>query len=133
MIWKRYQNELIVGFAFLLLLISMGYKSMQTSARTEMAESMQSSVSEFKELLVLQKRWGNKQTSKKVDKLRTLAPAAKVVWQKKGKKLSVSYKGLNAKELNKVVTSILNLPVQLDHISLVNQNGKYNLELKCKW
>ena len=133
MIWKRYQNELIVGFAFLLLLISMGYKSMQTSARTEMAESMQSSVSEFKELLVLQKRWANKQTSKKVDKLRTLAPAAKVVWQKKGKKLSVSYKGLDAKELNKIVTSILNLPVQLEHISLVNQNGKYNLELKCKW
>lgn len=133
MIWKRYQNELMVGLAFLLLLIALGYKSIQTSARTEMANSIQASVAEFQELVALKKRWGDKRTSKKVDKLKTLASASKVQWQKKGKKLSVTYKGLDAKELNKVVTSILNLAIQLDKLEIMNQNGNYDLELKCKW
>ena len=133
MIWKRYQNELMVGLAFLLLLIALGYKSIQTSSRTEMANSIQASVAEFQELVALKKRWGDKRTSKKVDKLKTLASASKVQWQKKGKKLSVTYKGLDAKELNKVVTSILNLAIQLDKLEIMNQNGNYDLELKCKW
>ena len=133
MIWKRYQNELMVGLAFLLLLIAIGYKSNQTSARVEMANSIQASVAEFQEMVALKKRWADKRTSKKVDKLQTLVPASKVKWQKKGKKLSVTYKELNAQELNKVVTTILNLAIQLDKLEIINQNGNYDLELKCKW
>jgi len=133
MIWKRYQNELMVGLAFLLLLIAIGYKSNQTSARLEMANSIQASVAEFQEMVALKKRWADKRTSKKVDKLQTLVPASKVKWQKKGKKLSVTYKELNAQELNKVVTTILNLAIQLDKLEIINQNGNYDLELKCKW
>jgi len=133
MIWKRYQNELIVGLTLLLLLTAVAYKNIQTSSRVKIANSIQASVSEFQEIVTLKKRWSDKRTSKKVDKLQTLAPASKVHWQKKGKKLSVNYKGLNAKELNKVVTTILNLAVQIDKLEIVNQNGNYDLELKCKW
>lgn len=133
MTWKRYRNELMVGISLLLLLAGIGYKQMQTSARVDMAKSIQASVSEFQELVALKKRWGDKRTTAKVEKLKTLVPASKVQWQKKGKKLTVSYKGLDSKELNKVVTTLLNLAVQIDHLQIVEQNGNYDLELKCKW
>ena len=130
---KRYQNELIVLFSFLLLLSAIGYKQSKVSSRTEMTRSLKASAQEFKELLVLKKRWVNKNTGKKVDKLQSIAPASKVIWQKKGKKLSVRYKDLSAKELNKISSTLLNLGVQIELINLHQENGSYTLELKCKW
>ena len=123
----------MVGIAFLLLLTAVAYKSIQTSARVEMANSIQASVTEFQEMVALKKRWGDKRTSKKVDKLKTLVAASKVKWQKKGKKLSAHYKELSARELNKVVTTLLNLAVQIDKLEIINQHGNYDLELQCKW
>jgi len=133
MIWKRYQNELIVLLSLLVLFVAMGYKQTQVTARSEMSSNMKHSAAEFKELLLLKKRWVDKKTGKKIDKLQSLAEASKVKWKKSGKKLTVNYKGLTPKELNKVITTLLNLAVQIEHISIKNQNGNYNVELKCKW
>jgi len=133
MIWKQYQNELLVAFTFILLLSGIGYKSMQVTQREESFASMQDSLLEFKELLVYKKRWVDKKTSKKLDKLKALVPAAKLNWQKKGKKLHAVYSDMTAQELNKVVTTILNLPVQIQTMELKNSKDAYRLEFKCKW
>ena len=133
MIWKQYQNELLVAFTFILLLSGIGYKSMQVKHREESFASMQGSLLEFKELLAYKKRWVDKKTSKKLDKLKALVPAEKLNWQKKGKKLHAVYNNMSAKELNKVVTMILNLPVQIQRMELKNSHDVYKLELKCKW
>ena len=60
MIWKQYQNELLVIFTFILLLSGIGYKSMQVTKREESFASMQDSLLEFKELVVYKKRWVDK-------------------------------------------------------------------------
>ncbi len=133
MIWKQYQNELLVAFTFILLLSGIGYKSMQVKHREESFASMQGSLLEFKELLAYKKRWVDKKTSKKLDKLKALVPAEKLNWQKKGKKLHAVYSNMSATELNKVVTAILNLPVQIKTMELKNSHDVYKLEFKCKW
>ena len=133
MMFKRYQNELIVAFSILLLIISLVYKSTALSSSSESLSMGKQELSEFKELLVFKKRWLDKKTPKKVDKLEKLVPASKVIWKKKGKKLTASYKDLTAKELNKLVTSILNIAVQIQVLEISNNDGSYTMEFKCKW
>jgi len=133
MIWKQYRNEFAVALSLLLLLLALGYKSVQFSQREENSLEMQRAITEFKELIVLKKRWGDTKITTKVDKLSKLVPAAKLKWQKKAKKLTASYRGITAKELNKVVTTILNLPVQIEMLEIKNDHGSYNVEVKCKW
>lgn len=133
MIWKQYQNELLVALTALLLLFAIGYKSLQVTQREESFSTMQDSLLEFKELLTYKKRWVDKKTPKKVEKLKNLVPASKVKWEKKGKKLHARYADLSAKELNKISTTLLNLPVQIEMIDLKQSQGTYDLELKCKW
>lgn len=133
MIWKRYQNELIVALTLLLLTIALVYKNVQVSSSTESLTLSKQEVREFKELVVLKKRWLDKRTSKKLDKLAKLVPSSKVKWQKKGKKLTAGFHGLSSQELNKVITMILNLAVQIQLLEIRNDHGSYNVEFKCKW
>jgi len=133
MIWKRYQNELIVALALLLMIIALVYKNVQVSSSAESLTLSKQEVREFKELVILKKRWLDKRTSKKLDKLEKLVPSSKVKWQKKGKKLTAGFHGLSSQELNKVITMILNLAVQIQLLEIKNDHGSYNVELKCKW
>jgi len=133
MIFKRYQNELIVAFSIVLLILALAYKGTAFSSSTESISMGKQEISEFKELLVFKKRWLDKKTSGRVDKLEKLVPASKVIWKKKGKKLTAKYKDLTPKELNKLITSILNMAVQIQALEISNNNGSYTVEFKCKW
>jgi len=133
MTWKRYQNELIALAAFLLMFIGYGYKSAHVSSQTETMSSMKHSVGEIKEVIALQKIWADKKTTNKVKKLQTLIPASKVKWSSKSKKVTAAYKGLSATELNKLVTKILNLPVEIQKLKIQKIASSYDVEFKCKW
>ena len=133
MIWKRYRNELIVALSLLLLLSALGYKRMAVSSSVENKTNTKYAVREFQELISLKKRWADKGISKKVDKLQKVVPQTKVKWKKKGKKLTASYKSLTSKELNKVITTILNLAIQIEILEIKNNNSSYDVEFKCKW
>ena len=133
MIWKRYKNELIVVLSILLLLMGLTYKNTQYSSSVENHRDTKYAAREFKELISLKKKWADKKMSKKVEKLKKFAAPGKVKWNKKGKKLSVSYKDLNSKELNKILTTILNLAIQIEKLDIKNNITSYDLELKCKW
>jgi hypothetical protein len=133
MIWKKYKNEIIVAFSILFILSGYAYKSMASSASVENKKETKYATHEFRELIALKKRWADKKMSKKVDRLKKFVPAQKMKWNKKGKKLTVAYKGLTAKELNKILTSILNLAIQIDKLDIKNNATSYDLELKCKW
>ena len=133
MTWKRYQNELIALIAFVLMLIGYGYKAAQVSSQAEMMAGTKHTVAEIKEVIALQKIWSDKKTTKKVEKLQTLIPASKVKWSSKSKKVTASYKGLSATELNSLVTKILNLPVEIQKLKIQKIASSYDVEFKCKW
>jgi hypothetical protein len=133
MIGKRYQNELIALAAFVLMLIGYGYKSAQISSQAELMAEAKHSAAEIKEVVALQKIWSDKKTSKKVEKLHTLIPESKVKWSSKGKKVTATYQGLSARELNKLVTKILNLPIEIQKLKIDKIASSYNVEFKCKW
>ncbi len=133
MIWKRYQNELIALIAFVLMFSGYVYKNTQVSSQFETMSAASSSVADVKEVIALKKIWSDKKTTKKVDKLQTLIPADKVKWSNKNKKVTATYKGLTASELNKLVTKILNLPIEIQKLKIEKLATSYDVEFKCKW
>jgi len=133
MIWKRYQNELMVLIAFVLMLSGYLYKNAQISSQSEVMAQASRSVGEVKEVIALQKIWSDKKITKKVDKLQESIPANKVKWSSKNKKVTATYKGLTTSELNSLVTKILNLPVEIQKLDIQKQATSYDVEFKCKW
>jgi len=128
---KRYKNELIVGVALLLLLISLIYKQGITAGQSD--ASAGTSLQELKEVIALKKVWGDKKITKKVDKLKTIVSPSKVKWSKKSKKLTASFSNLTNQELNGVIVKIMNLAVEIQKLEVKKQGVAYQVEFKCKW
>jgi hypothetical protein len=131
--WKRYQNELIVLAAFVVMLGGYLYKNTQISSQVETMAQASRSLSEVKEVIDLQKIWSDKKTTKKVEKLQMLIASNKVKWSSKNKKVTATYKGLTTSELNKLVTKVLNLPVEIQKLKIQKLASSYDVEFKCKW
>lgn len=133
MIWKRYQNELIVSIALLLMLVGYLYKNVQITSQGEALAHASRSIGEVKEVVALQKIWSDQKTTQKVNKLQGLISQDKVTWSAKNKKVTASYKGLTTTELNRLVTKILNLPVEIQKLNIQKLASTYDVEFKCKW
>jgi hypothetical protein len=133
MIWKRYQNELIVFAAFLLMFSAYVYKAGHISSQKEYLLGTKRTIEEIKEVVALQKIWSDAKITDYVSKLQTLIPASKVNWISKNKKVTATYKALNAGELNTLVTKILTLPVEITKLEIENKSSAYDVEFQCKW
>jgi len=131
--FKLYKNELIVAMSLLIMLSGIFYKNSQISSGIEEMLNSKHTIRDFRELISLKKVWANKNISKKVDKLKKVVPASKVKWNKRGKKLTATYSGLNAKELNKLITTILSMSIQIKELKIERDKLFYNVEFKCKW
>ena len=131
--WKQYQNELIVLASLLLLIVAIVFKNVRVSSAIESSHSVSRSLNDLKEVVDLKKRWADKTTKTKVDKLKNVVSSSKVKWMKKTKKLTAIYTDISSKELNKVVTTLLNIAVQIDKLEIKQTGTTYKVELKCKW
>ena len=131
--WKRYQNELIVLIAFMFMFMGYLYKHTQVSSQKEAMVESKFALEEIKEVVALKKIWSDKKITQKVAKLKTLIPENKMRWSKKSKKVTASYKGLSDKELNTLVTKILNLPIAIKKLHIKNVASSYDVEFTCQW
>jgi len=120
---KRYQNELVVLLAFLLMFGAFLYKNGQISSQEEGTANSKHAVGEFKEIVAL----------KKVEKLKELIPSSKVKWSKKSRKVTAIYEELSSKELNKLISKILSLAVVIIQLDIEKTGSTYHVEFKCKW
>jgi hypothetical protein len=133
MIWKRYQNELIVAGALILALFALGYKSMQHASVVMENQRMAQEVVALEEITSLQKIWGDKHISPKLEAVKKMIPPSKMKWNKEGNKVTVSLHELLPSEVNRIVTKLLNVPVQIRHLKVEKKNSTYEMEFSCKW
>ena len=133
MMLSRYKNEFIAFLSLLMILFAFMYKTKQEHLYASQKVVLASSIYSLQEILSLQEIWAQKGFSKKIDSLKKVIPQSKTKWSKKGKKLTLKYQDLNTKELNKIVTKVLNLPVQIVLLNIHKEEETYTMELKCKW
>lgn len=130
---KSYKNEILVAIALILLLISLIYKQGKISSVNNGEAGVSSSLQELKEVIALQKVWGDKKITKKVDRLQKVIPSSKIKWSRKGKKLTASFKDLSTKELNRLIVKIMNLSVEIQKLEIHKTGTSYQVEFICKW
>ena len=128
-----YKKELIVLCSFLLMLMAFFYKNGQITSQAERLFEIKQSVKEFKEIIAHKRIWADKGLSRKIEKLHTIVPASKITWSKRGKKLAIRLKEITPKELNRFMTKMLSLAVQIIEIDIKKSGENYNVEFKCKW
>lgn len=131
--WKRYQNELMVLGAFLLMFSMYLYKQHAISSQSGERNEVTQTIEEIKEAVALKKVWADKKIAQKVEKLKTLVPASKVKWSKKSRKVTAFYTELKPSELNKLGSKILNTPVIIDKLDVQKTGTSYKMEFKCRW
>ncbi len=133
MSWKRYQNELMVLLALIVMSGALLYKNGQISSQVQKEVALKHSITELREIIALKKVWADKKISTRVDKLKAVIPESKLKWSKKGRRITAIYEGLSAKELNKLISKILNLPVEIRELNIEKEDKTYHVEFKCKW
>jgi len=131
--WKNYQNELIVLFAFLVMFSGYIYKTNTIENEAISAIETQKTLLDMKEVIALKNLWTDKKTSQRVKQLQSIVPISKVNWSNKRKKIKASYRGLSARELNSLITKILNLPVEITLLDIQDISKSYSVEFQCKW
>lgn len=130
---KKYQNELLVALSLCIMFGTYVYKKKQSIMGGNQVTEMKASISEIKEITGLKKIWADKDISKKLNQLEKSVDASKVKWSKKGKKLTANYSNLTPRELNQLISKILNIAVQIDLLKIEKTEMSYHMELKCKW
>ncbi|MFT7824579.1 MAG: hypothetical protein ABXS92_07440 [Sulfurimonas sp.] len=133
MSWKRYQNEMILLITFLLFLGAFFFKQVTISAQERQKFELSRSVDEIKEIIAFKKIWADKKVPKDLSRLKNIVDHAKLEWSQKGKKLNAHYRNLSAAELNKVVSRILNIAVEIEGLTVKKHEADYEVVLKCKW
>ena len=129
--FKLYKNEIIMVLAICVLLGAFFYKQKAQKAQKDDASIV--ILQETKKIIALKKIWADKSSISKIKNLKNIVSSSKVKWNKKSKKLSVSFLDLSNKEFNKVMTKIMNLPIEIISLEAKEVDSKYKVEMKCKW
>ena len=130
---KAYQNEIIVFVSFLLMVGAFFFKQSKIKAQSVDAVVIEKTINETKEIAGLIRVWKDKKVSKKVLKFKNVITSSKVKWSKKSNKITASYKNLTAIELNRLMTKILNVPIEIVKLQIQKVGSSYTVEFKCKW
>jgi len=129
----RYRNELIVVGALILLLIALAYKNAKVTQGAESGTDVMQTIAQVEEVVSLRNIWADKTLAKKIQLLKTTVAVSKVNWIQKGTKITATYKGLTANELNELGKKLFNMGVQIERFEIRANNEIYEVELVCKW
>jgi len=131
--WKPYKHELILVVMILFAAAAFFYKSSQHAAMASGNQKMAQEIAIVEEVASLQKIWADKRIPKKLETIRSIVSSSKIQWQKKGRKLAIYFRGLSPSEVNKVVTKLLNIPIQIEKVKVEKNGETYTMEIRCKW
>jgi len=134
--WRRYQNELMILIALLLLAGAVLFKTYQHTALEKQDAEAAKMVSQIEDIATMQKLWlKNKTIPQKLIALKhTLGKAKIKTFELKKKKAHILLENLHGSELNKIVgKQLASIPIQIEEMTIERSGETYRLELRCKW
>jgi hypothetical protein len=109
------------------------YKQTQRIQMAEINQQMAKEIAVSQETISMKKIWDDKKVLQKLKRIKTLVPPSKLKWQKRGRKLTVTFSDMLPSEVNKVITKMLNIAVQIESVKIEKSGEHYNMEITCKW
>ncbi len=134
MIWRRYQNEILLFAALFLTIIGYLYKSSSADTLERTKREVALGTIQIEEIAALQKQWGNENLGKRISNIKEgIAPEKIKSFAIKNKKLDASLAGLSDKEMSQIIATVENTAVQIIRLKVHYLQGGYSLEVTCKW
>jgi hypothetical protein len=100
----------------------------------QVREEVRSTAEEIGEITALKKRWESRGLERKLEALRKSLPAERIgSFRLEKRKLTLSLKGLEGRELNRFLSKLGGLPLRIDTLGIRRDGERYGLECRCKW
>lgn len=131
--YKQYQNEIIVAVAVVVFTLALLFKQHALSVSEENAQRFSAQNSEVQQAVALKKLWGAKDIKKKLIGLKSSLPANKVTWRQSGTKVDAVFSTLAPAEVNRLISKLMSLAVQIESLSVKKQDDNYEVKLQCRW
>lgn len=122
--------------ALVFLALAWIFKTYMHNAMMDEINENTTTTKEIQEASSMQKIWGVPaiQISTRVEALKTKAPSIKVSsFLKEPKSLNASFVGLEAFEVETIVSEISNIPVEIKTLEVTPAPNGYNMKLVLKW
>jgi len=135
---RKYQNELLVLLALLLLTAAIIFKSYGYRIFQVEYKSAEEMISKIEDIARLKKLWyKNQMIIPQLTKLKNMVANSKAKIKEfkiEKKKAYIVLENLNGNMLNKIVGKYLaSTPIQITEMLIIRQNEYYRLEVQCKW
>ena len=131
---RRYQNEIVLSIAFILMVASYIYKDNRATRIDTIKSEVAISIGKVGEIIALKNQWGNSKLSSNIRGIKQIVPSSSIKkFEIKSKKLTATFVGLSSKDMNRVITKLENIAVQIVKLKITNIDEKYHMEIKCKW
>jgi hypothetical protein len=131
---RRYQNEIMIGAAVLILLGGFLYqRGMMRKLEASQVRTRQAA-QEIQETVVLQKVWSAKGIQSKLQAFGRSVPGAKVqTFNLQKQKLTAVFNGLSGQELNALATRMASMPVRIESFVVDRSGDQYAMRCVCSW
>ena len=128
------KNVIVVIVSILFLIGSIIYSFSQKSTLGKTVKRVEQESLEVKDIASLQNLWKGKGLKSKIEKIvNSVSKAKRERFNVKRSKVEIKLKGLNDKELNRVLTKLAMLPVEFRKLQLLRKGSEFELECLCVW
>jgi hypothetical protein len=128
------KNILVVAISFAFLFASVIFSFTQKSALNDTIKRVKQESFEVNQVASLQNLWKAKGIKSKIENiLKTLPSSKKERVNFKRNKVDIKLNNLSDKELNRVLTKLVMLPVQFRGLNITRNKEEFILECLCVW
>jgi len=131
---KPHATELWILGALLFALIALNYRYHQKRELTRLQSQSAQTLREIDETIQLQRIWNTRGLREKLETLRRELPGNLVkAFDLRRRELRIRLEGLDSRLLNRVVTRLGALPLQIRELQIDRQGKTYTMECRCAW
>jgi hypothetical protein len=129
--WQRYKAETIMALSVAGALFALWYKYAAYDRSWQETKTFENKIAQIKRTAAYKKLWHDPSVLKRLEALRNMVDEQRVRMKKSGNALHARFDALTPKELDRIVTKLLRLPVTIKRFSVTEEQGKYRLEWIC--
>ncbi len=119
--------------AAVLMFASLAYRIFEAHRLETVRHQSEQTLKEVTSTVALERLWHTKDWKKKLLHLRQILPQNEIKrFELKGEKLSILLEGVEGKDLNRFLSRLESLPLQIQTLEVQGEKNRYRMECRCK-
>ncbi len=119
--------------AAVLMFASLAYRTFEAHRLETVRRQSEQTLKEVAATVALERLWHTKDWKKKLPRLRQMLPQNEIKrFELKGEKLSILLEGVEGKDLNRFLSRLESLPLQIQTLEVQGEKNRYRMECRCE-